>query len=378
VSDVSFWVWVLLAFGAAAAWGLTVVINKRTLQYVDPFALNLIMRVPTIALIAVAATLLTATDAWELGFGMTWGAFAWITASAVVTWLIAFNAYYLVLRLGALGVVTPIMATDPLFTAVFAVMLLSAAPGPLVIAGLVVSTVGVVLISRWMEPRAGAVPTAATLEPLADAGQAGPSPAAPLLVEPAAPLLTEAAAIPPGTGPPPPAHTPRPSAETPSSSPGPATPEKSAARLRFDVIALALLAAAGWGLGPVFIELATESLGAASATMMLQSQTMGLLMLLPIVWRRHRVVMRRLTRPEWRLVVRFVLIASVLEAYFAVAYYLLIDEIGSVLTVLIIASSPVFAILGGMRFLGERYSWKLAIGAAVTLVGVAIATLEGV
>jgi len=111
---------------------------------------------------------------------------------------------------------------------------------------------------------------------------------------------------------------------------------------------------------------------------MLQSQVMGLLMLLPIVWRRHRVVVRRLTGPEWRLVVRFVLIASVLEAYFALAYYLLIDEIGSVLTVLIIASSPVFAILGGMRFLGERYSWKLAIGAGVTLAGVVLATLQGV
>jgi drug/metabolite transporter (DMT)-like permease len=67
----------------------------------------------------------------------------------------------------------------------------------------------------------------------------------------------------------------------------------------------------------------------------------------------------------------------VLEAFFAVAYYLLIDEIGSVLTVLIMASSPVFAILGGMRFLGERYNARLAVGAAVTLVGVAIATLQG-
>ncbi|HSL96150.1 MAG TPA: DMT family transporter, partial [Thermoleophilia bacterium] len=224
MSDVSFWIWVLLAFGAAAAWGLTVVVNTRTLQYVDPFALNLLMRVPTIALVALAAGVLTATDAWELGFGMTWGAFAWITASAVVTWLIAFNAYYLALRLGALGVVTPVMATDPLFTAVFAVILLHAAPGPLVVAGLVVSTAGVVLISRWMEPSADAPAPAATLEPLADAGQAGPPPAAPLLAEPA-PL---------------PAETARPSAD-------PAAPEKSAARLRFDVIALALLAAAGWG-----------------------------------------------------------------------------------------------------------------------------------
>lgn len=335
MTDVAFWIWVLVGFGAAAAWGLTVVLNKRTLQYVDPFALNLVMRVPTIALIAVSATLLTVTRAWDIGFGMTWAAFGWISASAVVTWLIAFNAYYLVLRLGALGVVTPIMATDPLFTAVFAVILLHADLGPPVTTGLVVSTTGVVLISRWMEPHQAGDPAAAALEALADAGQAGPPPA------PAAP------------------------------------PAKSAARLRFDVIALALVAAAGWGLGPVFIELATESLGAVSATMILQSQAMGLLMLLPIVWRRRRLTVRDLSRPERRLVVRLILVASVLEVYFDVAYYLLIDEIGAVLTVLIIASSPVFAILGGMRFLGERYSGKLALGAVVTVAGVVLATLQG-
>jgi drug/metabolite transporter (DMT)-like permease len=342
VSEVSFWIWVLLAFATAAAWGLTVVINKRTLQYVDPFALNLLARVPTIALIAAVTVVLTVTGAWDLGFGMTWGAFAYITVSAIVTWLIAFNAYYLVLRLGALGVVTPIMATDPLFTAVFAVILLHSDLGSVVITGLLVSTAGVVLISHWMEATRDSPRSATALETLGGAGPPGPPPAPPLLAA------------------------------------GTSATGKSAARLRFDVIALALLAAAGWGLGPVLIELAARSLGAVSATMMLQSQAMGLLMLVPIVWRRHRVTVRRLTSSEWRLVVRLILIASVLEMFFAVAYYVLIDEIGSVLTVLIIASSPVFAILGGMRFLGERYSWKLAIGAGVTLFGVAIAALQGV
>lgn len=342
MSGVSFWIWVVLAFGAAAAWGLTVVVNKRTLQYVDPFALNLVVRVPTILLIAVVTVVLTLTGAWDLGFGVTWRSFGYITLSAVVTWLIAFNAYYLVLRLGALGVVTPIMATDPLFTAVFAVMLLRSHVGAFVIIGLLISTAGVVLISRWMEARPEAPRLAAPLEPLAEAGAWGPPPTA-----------------------------------TPSVAGAPAA-GKSAARLRFDVIALALTAAAGWGLGPVLIELATRSLGAASASMMLQSQIMGLLMLVPIVWRRRRVTVRRLTEREWRLVVRLVLATSVFETFFAVSYYLLIDQIGSVLTVLIIASSPVFAILGGMRFLGERYSWKLAIGACVTLSGVAIATLQGV
>jgi len=372
VSGAPFWFWVLIAFGVAAAWGFTVVLNKRTLQYVDPFALNMIMRVPTIVLLAIVASILTVTGAWDLGFAMTWPAFGYITLSAVVTWLIAFNSYYLVLRLGQLGVVTPIMATDPLFTAVFSVILLGSGLGTVVIIGLVVSTAGVVLLSRWMETS-----SSPTVEPPVG-GDAVPATG-----------LQAAAAVPGGGGP-------RDGdgaggddrgagGGAPRSLRGRDTPAvmasatvgKSAARLRLEVIGLALVAAAGWGLGPVVIEMATRSLGGASVTMMLQSQTMGLLMLLPIVWRRHRIAVRRLLRTERRLVIRLILMTSVLEMIFAVFYYILIDEIGAVLTVLIIAASPVFAILGGMWLLGERYGWKLAIGAIVTLAGVGIATLQG-
>jgi len=396
VSGAPFWFWVLIAFGVAAAWGFTVVLNKRTLQYVDPFALNMIMRVPTIVLLAIVASVLTLTGAWDLGFGMTWAAFGYITLSAVVTWLIAFNSYYLVLRLGALGVVTPIMATDPLFTAVFAVILLGSGLGTLVIVGLVVSTAGVVLLSHWMEtsstpavePPVGGdgVPAtgleseatrirgaALTAPPeTASAASAGPGAAAASAATGA--TAGSAAGADPGGG----GTAPRSlrGRDTPAVIAS-ATVGKSAARLRAEVIGLALVAAAGWGLGPVVIEMATRSVGGASVTMMLQSQTMGLLMLLPIVWRRHRIAVRRLLRNERRLVIRLVLTTSVLEMIFAVFYYILIDEIGAVLTVLIIASSPVFAILGGMWLLGERYGWKLAIGAIVTLAGVAIATLQG-
>lgn len=340
MNDAPLWVWVLVAFGVAAGWGLATVLNKRTLQYVDPFALNMIMRVPTIVVLAVVAGTFTLTGAWDLGFGMTWTAFGYITVSAVVTWLVAFNCYYLVLRLGALGVVTPIMATDPLFTAVFAVLLLGSGLGALVITGLVVSTLGVMMLSRWMAAggtRAASATTVADSPVGADV--------VPAVAVPVSASLS-------GAG-------------------------KSAARLRVEVVALALVTAAGWGLGPVLIELATESLGGASTTMILQSQAMGLLMLVPIVWRRHRVAVRRLERSERQLVIRLVLLTSVLEGTFTVFYYLLIDEIGAVLTVLIIASSPVFSILGGMRLLGERYGWKLAVGAAVTIAGVAIATLQG-
>lgn len=365
MSGAPFWFWVLIAFGVAAAWGFTVVLNKRTLQYVDPFALNMIMRVPTIVLLAIVASILTVTGAWDLGFAMTWPAFGYITLSAVVTWLIAFNSYYLVLRLGQLGVVTPIMATDPLFTAVFAVILLGSGLGTLVIIGLVVSTAGVVLLSRWMEAS-----SSPAIEPPVG-GDAVPA------------TGLEGAAAAPGGGAvvdgPQGSAAPRSlrGRDTPAVMAS-ATAGKSAARLRTEVIGLALVAAAGWGLGPVVIEMATRSLGGASVTMMLQSQGMGLLMLLPIVWRRHRIAVRRLLRSERRLVIRLVLTTSVLEMIFAVFYYILIDEIGAVLTVLIIASSPVFAILGGMWLLGERYGWKLAIGAVVTIAGVAIATLQGI
>ena len=48
------------------------------------------------------------------------------------------------------------------------------------------------------------------------------------------------------------------------------------------------------------------------------------------------------------------------------------------LTTLIIATSPIFAILGGMVFLRERLGARLALGAAITLAGVFLATLAHV
>ena len=66
--------------------------------------------------------------------------------------------------------------------------------------------------------------------------------------------------------------------------------------------------------------------------------------------------------------------AGVLEALFAVGFYLVIDGIGSVLTTLIVASSPVFSIAGGVLFFRERLGWRLALGAGVTLAGVLLAT----
>lgn len=326
-----FAVWIVLAFFVAACWGLTVVVNKRTLRFVDPIALNAILRGPTLAIMLVVVVPLTALHGWDLGFAMTWEAAGYIALSAVVTWLVAFNTYYLALRLGSVGVVSPIMATDPVFTALFAMLILGASLTGVVFAGLLVATAGVVLLSREGEEEPAVGPDAQVAMP-------NPDPAPLALSEPA-----------PG-------------------SPG-------ALHERLTVIALAVVTAAGWGLGPVLIEQAQRALGGNSAAMMLMSQAIGLALVLPIVIARKRVLVRPLREGERRLLVYLVLTSAVLEAIFAIAYYFLIDNIGAVLTVLIIATSPVFSILGGVLLLKERYHSGLAIGAGLTLAGVVMAIL---
>jgi drug/metabolite transporter (DMT)-like permease len=90
---------------------------------------------------------------------------------------------------------------------------------------------------------------------------------------------------------------------------------------------------------------------------------------------RSPIMSRRLAPGERRPVVLLLVAAGVLEAIFAVGFYLVIDGIGAVLTTLIVASSPVFSLAGGALFLRERIGWKLGLSAAVTIAGVLLATL---
>lgn len=315
----------LVAFLSALCWGVIVVINKRTLHFVDPIALNFFLRLPSIVFIGAATSLLTLLKLWDVGFDMTWQAVGYICLSSLVTWLIAFNTYFLALRAGAVGVVTPIIASDPVFTALFSAVLLGAGLRALTIAGLVATTTGVVLLSRWMgsadEPHG---------EVLAAPAVADTSIGAPRRVS------------------------------------------------GLEVVALSVVTAAGWGLSPVLISLAQRSLGGVSATMVLQSQALGMLLLAPLVWRRRSALFtHRLSAGERRLVVRLVILTGLLEALFSVLFFLLIDRIGPMLTVLIGASSPIFSIVGGVIWLKERFAAKLALAAAITLLGVALATLGG-
>jgi drug/metabolite transporter (DMT)-like permease len=309
-------VWVPVAFFIAACWGFIVVINKRTLDHVDPIALNLFARLPSVVFMALAVAVLTGFHLWSLDFSMTWAAAGYMTISSVATWLIAFNTYFLALRLGSVGVVAPIMSTDPIFTALFSIAILGTTLNGWVVGGLLTATAGVMLISHRMD----------------------------VATDPHGEILTAPATR----------HTRR----------GP----------QMEVVLLSLVTAAGWGLAPVIIQLAERSVGGPSATMMLQSQVLGLVLVAPLARRRRGAFFtHKLDRDEKRLVFLLILTSGALEATFSVCYYLLIDHLGAVLTTLIVASSPIFSIVGGVALLRERLGLKLAIGAAITLAGVFLA-----
>ena len=357
-----------------ALWALVVVVNKKILESVTPVAVNFFIRLVAIGGLLAITVPLTVFDLWDNGFGINAEAAGWIALAAVGTWVVAFNAYYFALRGERVAVIAPITSTDPVWTALFAWLIVGAAFGAATWAGMAVTMAGVVLISRWMDEGAGApgaeLTGAAALagaahgevlpdEPAARdcpspdtrAGAALPSAAA-LVAGRASPASLAAADCPP-----PAAHT-------------------GAVKAR--LIGLAVLTAAGWGLGPVLIEQAAEAYGKVTATMMLLSQVFGALMLgALLLWRRPRLTARPLTPEARRSAVRLIVLAGLLEAAVSVLFYLTIVALGPVLAMLIMATTPVFSIVFGVVFLRERPGLRLTLAAAVTVAGVLIATLDG-
>jgi len=322
--------WVVMAFLAAACWGAVFILNKKVLDYVSPVAVNFFVVSVSAASLAAIALPMSLLHLWPLGLGLTWPAAGYIALSAPVLWLVAFNAYYVALRSGRVGVVGPLCCTDPLFTALFATVLLGAALGGLTIAGLLVAVLGVALISRWM----GAEP-----QPPRAGSKASQAPSRPRRLE------------------------------------GTVTPAPARAGT---VVTLSLLTAASWGLAPVLIQLAERSTGGATASMMVLGEALGTVLLTPFIIAQRGALFvgeaARGRRHVWALLIG----AGLLNAVFSVLYYVLIAEIGPVLTMLITASAPIFAVAGGVLFLHERLDRRLALGAAVTLTGVSLAILQQV
>lgn len=337
-----------------ALWALVVVVNKRILESVTPVAVNFFVRLVTIPGILAITVPLTAFGLWGNGFGINAEAAAWIAVAAVSTWLVAFNAYYFALRGERVAVVAPITSTDPVWTALFAWLITGAALGVPTLAGMVVTVTGVALIARWMDAGpsgggdlagAGALAAAAHGDVLPDGGECG---------------AAGAAGLPGPEG----LACPAPAAHTPAAK----------ARL----IGLAVLTAAGWGLGPVLIEQAADAYGRATATMMLLSQGLGALMLGGVLLlRRTPLAARPLTPAARHAACRLIVVAGLLEAVVSVLFYLTIVALGPVLAMLIMATTPVFSIIFGVVLLRERPGLRLTLAAVVTVCGVLVAVLDG-
>jgi drug/metabolite transporter (DMT)-like permease len=333
-----------------ALWSLVVVVNKRVLEDVGPVPVNFFVRLGAIAGLLLITVPLTAFGLWDNGFGINAAAAGWIALSAVATWLVAFNAYYYALRGERVAVITPICSTDPIWTALFAWLILGTAFGAATLAGLAVAMAGVVLISRWMGEGAGggAVAGAGAI-----AGAAHGD------------VLPDAMG---GTG----------AGDGSAGARGGATTTAFTGSVRARLVGLAVIAAAGWGLGPIFVDQASSAYGRPTATMMLLSQTLGALMLGGVLLlRRTPLTTRPLTQPERRRAVLLLAAAGLLEAGVSVLFYLCIVAIGPLLTMLIMATTPVFSIVLGVVVLRERPGARLALAAAVTVSGVLIAALDG-
>jgi drug/metabolite transporter (DMT)-like permease len=315
---------------------------------VSPVAVNFfVVAVSTVTLVAVAAPL-SLLHLWPLGLGITWRAAGYLCISAPILWLVAFNAYFYALRSGRVGVVGPLSTTDPLFTALFAAVILGATVGPLVVAGLVVTICGVTLISHWMD--------------------AEPEPGAALLEGAVAPVLLGIGA----------AVAPTPAGAGGSVGAASARTTTVAPAGTGAVVGLSLLTAAGWGLSPVLVHLAERSTGGATTSLVLLGEALGVALLAPFVVAQRRRLFAAGSGGRRRRIVVLLVGAGLLNAVFSVLYYVLIAEIGPVLTMLITATAPVFAIAGGVLFLHERLGRRLALGVAVTLAGVFLATLQRV
>lgn len=328
-----------------ALWALVVVVNKKILESVTPVAVNFFIRLVAIGGLLLITVPLTVFDLWDNGFGINAEAAGWIALAAVGTWVVAFNAYYFALRGERVAVIAPITSTDPVWTALFAWIIAGAAFGVPTLVGMAVTMAGVVLISRWMDEGAAAPGVEPAGAALAGAALAGAAPGDVLPDDPAADC------------PPPAAHTP-------------------AAKAK--LIGLAVLTAAGWGLGPVLIEQAAEAYGRATASMMIFSHVCGALMLgALLLWRRPPLAARPLTPAARRGAAWLIVLAGLLEAAVSVLFYLTIVALGPVLAMLIMATTPVFSIVFGVVLLRERPGLRLTLAAVVTVAGVLIATLDG-
>ena len=347
VATSTYAIWIAAAFGMTALWALVVVVDKKILESVTPLAVNFFVRLAAIAGLVLITVPLTVFDLWSNGFGLNAEAAGWIALSAVATWLVAFNAYYYALRGERVAVVAPICSTDPIWTALFAWLIIGTAFGGATLAGMAVAMAGVVLISRWMDGGGEAEARRRRRDALARGARRRCCRA----------------------------EAPRGRAAGRRNRSGPVRrdgDQGAAHRAR-------PARRAGWGLGPVLHRPGRDRLRPRDGRHDAAQPGAG----------RAHAGRRAAAAPHAAHCAPAdaggappapsgsSCSPGLLEASVSVLFYLSIVAIGPVLTMLIMATTPVFSIVLGVVFLRERPGPRLTLAAAITVAGVLIATLDG-
>ncbi len=337
-----------------ALWALVVVVNKKVLESVSPVAVNFFIRLATVAGLLLITVPLTALDLWDNGFGINAEAAGWIALAAVAVWLDRLQR----LLLRAARRADRRRRADLQHRPDLDGPVRLAAPRHRLRRR----------HARGHGRRDGGRRAHLPLDGRGHGCRDGGGGRGGALVERRRgrarwPEPRTATSLPDG-------------AKGGAAAAGAGGPDATSAPVR--LVALAVLAAAGWGLGPVFIDLAAGAYGHTTATMMLLSQVLGAIMLGGVLLlRRTPLTPRPLSPPERRRAILLLAASGMLEAVVSVLFYLSIEAIGPVLTMLIMATTPVFSIVLGVVFLRERPGLRLTLAAAVTVAGVLIATLDG-
>ncbi len=320
--------WVFVGVLVAVSSGALTWFEKPLLTYFRPVQLNVLVRITTAAALAAITVPLSAFNVWSLGFSTPWSASAWIALAAFLEWTVALTAFYYALRLSSISIVTPIIAGAPLFTALLGWLFLGETLSSLTIIGMLTTVVGVVVLSHWM------------------------------------PVDTEPAAVP--------------SAGAPVAAGQGAPRMGSPQRTKLLIIVPALVATVAWGSYAVLLEAAERAAGGPTTTMMLESQILGAVFLLPLLLtRRSRRPTRTPDAADKPRVVAFIGAVTVLEAIWGVLFYFMVENLGPVVSGVMMATTPVFAVMGGVLIWKERLDPLSWLGAALAITGVLVASLGG-
>lgn len=339
--------WVIVGVMVSACGGALALFEKPLLEHFHPFQLNLVVRVVSVVLLTAVTVPLTLLGAWDLDIDTPPAAAAWIALAAFLEWTIALSAFYYALRAGAISLVTPIVAAAPFFTALFGGLFLGERPSALVYVGMVMTVLGIAALTRWTpgedettSQAAGDAVTVATARGLDPAPDRGDPLAAP-----------EARAVAPAAG---------------------------TRRTVLLVVAPALLAALTWGAYPVLVEAAERAADGPTAGMMIESQLLGAVFLVPfLLGRRGRSRRQRPPAHAWRRITWFLAAVAVLEVVWGVFFYFMVENLGSIVTGVLIAVTPVFSVTGGILIWKERLNAPAAAGAALAIAGVFVAAVGG-